>query len=286
MKNTSILLLSVLLASIPIRIFSQAEAVDVNLTSDGHKLNAQMYLPVSNKSLHTLVMLHGYPGGEGDPLGLGKALSNLGINVLVFNYQGTWSSEGRFSFESSMNDVSNALRFLKKEENINRFNVDTSKIVFGGYSFGGAMAFTEAIYNPGIKRIISIGGADESVFGNKMLSDDKFRSLLEAMLKTTEYPAGPVKVDVDSHNEYWLSNLDKFDQVKHAKSLIDRDILFIIGWDDTDVLPEEHMLPLYRKLRSLKAENVRIESFMTDHSFKNVREEMVHIIYRWIVDGE
>ena len=46
--------------------------------------------------------------------------------------------------------------------------------------------------------------------GNKMLSDTKFRSMFEDMLKTTEYPEGPVKVDMDSHNEHWLSNLDKF----------------------------------------------------------------------------
>ena len=101
--------LSVLLAGIPLRICSQTKVIDVNLISDGHKLNAHMYLSASNRTSHTLVMLHGYPGGEGDPLSLGKALSSLGINVLVFNYQGTMSSEGDFSFESSMHDVSNAL---------------------------------------------------------------------------------------------------------------------------------------------------------------------------------
>ena len=284
MKKVFILLFSISLAGMPLRIFSQTEVVDVNLISDGNILNAQIYLPDSINASHTLIMLHGYPGGEGDQLGLGKALSSYGINVLVFNYQGTWSSEGEFSFEASMNDVSNALRFLKENENIQRFNIDTSKIIVGGYSFGGAMALTEAIYNPGIKRIISIGGADESVFGNKMLSDARFRSMFEDMLRTTEYPEGPVKVDIDLHNEHWLSNLDKYDQVKHAKSLLNRDILFIFGWDDVDVIPEEHVLPLFRKLRSLNAENIRIESFMTDHSFRNIREEISQIIFKWIID--
>lgn len=280
-------MLSALLFFLPsIFLYSQTSKVAVDLISCANKLNAHIYFPESNHTNHTLIMLHGYPGGEGDPLGLGERLSTLGINVLVFNYQGTWSSEGEFSFESSMNDVSNALRFLKEEKNIQRFNVDTSKIIVGGYSFGGAMALTEAIYNPEIKRIISIGGADESVFGNKMLSDSKFRSMFEDMLKTTEYPEGPVKVDIDSYSEHWLSNLDKFDQVKHAKSLINRDILFIIGWDDENVIPEEHMLTLFRKLRSLDAKNIRVESFMTDHSFRNVREEMTHIIFKWIIDGE
>ena len=267
-------------------LYSQTNKIAIDLISGVYKLNAYIYFPESNHTKQTLIMLHGYPGGEGDPLGLGERLSSLGINVLVFNYQGTWSSEGEFSFESSMNDVSNALLFLKEEKNMQRFNVDTSKIIVGGYSFGGAIALTEAIYNPGIKRIISIGGADESVFGNKMLSDSGFRSMFEDMLRTTEYPEGPVKVDIDSLNEHWLSNLDKFDQVKHAKSLTDRDILFIIGWNDVNVIPEEHMLPLFRKLQSLGAENIRIESFMTDHSFRTVREEMTHIIFKWIIDDE
>jgi esterase/lipase len=267
-------------------LHSQTNKTAINLISSGNKLNAHMYLPDSNHTNYTLIMLHGYPGGEGDPLGLGKSLSALGVNVLVFNYQGTWSSEGDFSFESSMKDVSNAIRFLKEKKNMQRFNIDTSKIVVGGYSFGGAMALTEAISNPGIKRIISIGGADESVFGKKMLSNAQFRSMFEDMLKTTEYPEGPVKVDIDSYSEHWLSNLDKFDQVKHAESLIDRDILFIFGWDDLDVIPEEHVLPLYRKLRSLNAENIRIESFMTDHSFGNVRKEMTQVILKWMIDDD
>ena len=284
MKKVFILFVFSLLAGIPLSILSQTEVIDVNLVSDGNILNAQIYLPDSKKTSHTLIMLHGYPGGEGDPLGLGKALSRYGINVLVFNYQGTWSSEGEFSFEASMNDVSNALRFLKENENIQRFNIDTSKIIVGGYSFGGAMALTEAIYNPEIKRIISIGGADESVFGNKMLSDARFRSTFEDMLKKTEYPEGPVKVDIDIQSEHWLSNLDRYNQVKHAKSLLNRDILFIFGWDDLDVIPEEHVLPLFRKLQSLNAKNIRIESFMTDHSFRNVREEMTQVIFKWIID--
>jgi dipeptidyl aminopeptidase/acylaminoacyl peptidase len=284
MKKVFILFVFSLLAGIPLSILSQTEVIDVNLVSDGNILNAQIYLPDSKKTSHTVIMLHGYPGGEGDPLGLGKALSNLGINVLVFNYQGTWSSEGEFSFESSMNDVSSALSFLKENENIQRFNIDTSKIIVGGYSFGGAMALTEAIYNPEIKRIISIGGADESVFGNKMLSDARFRSTFEDMLKKTEYPEGPVKVDIDIQSEHWLSNLDRYNQVRHAESLMNRDILFIFGWDDLDVIPEEHVLPLFRKLQSLNAKNIRIESFMTDHSFRNVREEMTQVIFKWIID--
>jgi pimeloyl-ACP methyl ester carboxylesterase len=279
------ILITLLLFTPSYILYTQDARTEIDLISNGNKLNAHMYLPDSSYSGHTLIMLHGYPGGEGDPLGLGKGLSTMGINILVFNYQGTWSSDGEFSFESSMEDIGNAIRFLKTEENIQRFNIDTLKIVVGGYSFGGAMSMTEAIYNPEINRIISIGGSDQSVFGRKMLSDENFRMMLEGMLKTTEYPEGPVKVDIIAYIEHWLSNLDKFDQVKHAESLVNKDILFLVGWEDTDVYLEEHMLPLFRKLRSLHAENVQVNAFMADHSFKNVRKEMTNTIYEWIIKG-
>jgi dipeptidyl aminopeptidase/acylaminoacyl peptidase len=206
----------------------------------------------------------------------------LGINVLEFNFQGTWSSEGEFSFESSMEDIGASISFLKKEENIERFNIDTSNIIVAGYSYGGAMAITEAIYNPEIKRIISIAGADESVFGRKMLTDQNFRTMLEQMLKESEFPEGPVKCDTESYVKDWLSNLDKYDQVKHAKALLDRDILFIGGWKDYNVVLEEHILPLYRKLQELNSNKIQIHVFDTDHGFGGVREELAVSIEKWI----
>lgn len=282
MKKAFILTVYILLLATPQKVFPQTKVVYVNLISDGNKLNAHMYLPDSNYTSHTLIMLHGYPGGEGDPLGLGKALSSLGINVLVFNYQGTWSSEGTFSFENSMEDIGAAISFLKNKNNSDKFNIDTSNIIVAGYSFGGAMALTAAIYDPEIKRIISIAGADESVFGRKMLTDNSFRSMFEQMLKASESPEGPIKCETKSYTEVWLSNLDKYDQVRHANLLVERDILLVGGWQDYNVVLEEHILPLYRKLQELKSDKLHICVFDTDHGFGNVKNELTQTIETWI----
>lgn len=262
--------------------YSQTATVKIDLYSSGNKLNADFYQVSGEEKYPTLILLHGYPGGEGDQFGLGKKLSLLDINVLVFNFQGTWSSEGKFSFESSMEDIGAAIKFLNKKENIELFNIDTSNIIVAGYSFGGAMVLTAAIYNPEIKRIISIAGGDESVFGRKRLTDENYNNWFEQFLIESEYPNGPVKCDTKSYSKFWLSNLDKYDQVKHAESLKNRDILFLSGWKDKAVVLEEHILPLYRKLEELTSEKLQIKVFDTDHGFGNVREELGETIEKWI----
>lgn len=285
MKKCNLLIIFFLLFFQTDRVLSQIQPIRVDLSSNGYKLNAQIFHSVSEKPIPTFILMHGFPGGEGDPLGLGKKLSALGINVFVFNFRGMWSSEGEFSFENSMEDVGSAIDFLKMSENINKYNIDTTNIVVGGWSFGGAMALTAAIYNPEIRRIISIAGADESVFGRKMLANQSFHDMFKKMLKETEHPNGPIKVNIESSVKFWLSNLDKYDQVKHAELIKDRDILLISGLNDVNVVLEEHILPLYRKLRKLDSENIEMLVLNTDHSFKKVREELAEKIYYWIQNG-
>jgi pimeloyl-ACP methyl ester carboxylesterase len=284
--KTSNLLILLLIFFIQIdKASSQVQPIKVNFISDGYKLNAEMYHSAAEKPIPTLILMHGYPGGEGDPLGLGQKLSQLGINVFVFNYQGTWSSEGTFSFKSSVGDVHNALKFIKQKETVKNFNVDTTNIIVGGYSFGGAMALTAAMYNDEIKRIISIAGADESVLGRKWQTNPQFRNSLKSMLESTIFPQGGIRCEMDTVLGEWLGDLDYYDQVKHAENLKNDDILFLGGWDDPSCIVEEIIIPLYRRFRELNAENIKIRMFETDHSFSNVREELAVTIQNWIIDN-
>ena len=282
MKRIIKLVIVLMLGIVTSNAYSQITPVKIDLYSNDNKLNADFFKASGKDKYPTLILLHGLPGGEGDLFGLGKKLSPLGINVLVFNFRGTWSSEGVFSFDSSMEDIGAAICFLKNKENIENFNIDTSNIVVAGYSFGGAMALTGAIYNSEINRIISIAGADESVFGKRMLVDQDFRIMFEQMVKSLEYPDGPLKFDTEAHSKQFLSNLDRYDLVKNVEILKDRDILFLGGWKDTNIVLEEHILPLYRKLQELNAEYVKIQVFDTNHGFGNVREELGQTIEKWI----
>ena len=262
--------------------YSQIAPVKIDLYSNGNKLNADFYQAFGSDKYPTLILLHGMPGGEGDIFGLGKKLSSSGINVLIFNFQGTHSSQGTSSFENSMVDVGIASEFLQKKDNIERFNIDTSNIVVGGWSYGGAIALPDAIYNADIKRIISIAGADESVFARRFKSDPEYYKMFYQMMEGLIYPKGPIKSDIDSSFDNWITNLNQYDQVIHADSLKDRNILFLGGWRDKNVVLEEHILPLYRRLQELNAEYVKIQVFDTNHGFGNVREELKETIEKWI----
>jgi len=110
--------------------------------------------------------------------------------------------------------------------------------------------------------------------------------MFEKMLKETEYPKGPIKINLESYMKFWLSHLDQYDQVKHAEFLKNKDILLISGLNDNNVVLEEHILPLYRKIREFDTGQIEMIVFNTDHSFENVKEELSDKIFTWIMNKE
>lgn len=263
---------------------SQTIPVKIDLVSNGNKLNAFFYPSEKDNPSPAMILLHGYPGNENNPLGLAEGLHSSGINILVFNYQGTFSSEGIFNYENCMNDIEVALDFLKQKNNIRQFAIDTSRIVICGYSHGGSMVLTAAIHNPEIKNIISIAGTDQSVYIKKMASDPNYRIVFEQRIASAFIPKGPIKLDSISLHNYFntvIINVDDYDLVKNADRLKTRKILFIVGWLDDACLMEENVLPLYRQLKILKAENVNIKAFDTNHNFSNVKYKLINSIVEW-----
>ena len=83
-----------------------------------------------------------------------------------------------------------------------------------------------------------------------------------------------------------LSNLDKYDLIKHAGSFINRDILLLCGLNDNNVILEEHILPLYRNIRALNSNNIKMIVFDTDHYFVNVIEDLTDAISAWIMKND
>ena len=267
---------------------SQSLPLSIDLLSNGNILKAQVY-PANNGILSpAVILLHGFPGNNNSPFGLAETLQKSGITILVFNYQGTFDSEGLFNFDNCQNDIGVALSFLKQEGNIERFSIDTSRIVICGYSLGGAMALTTATHNTEIRNIISIaGGNDQAIYLNKMSLYPAYRAGFEQRIVSTYTPKGPIKGDSMYIHDYFdtiIPEADSYDLLKNAEKLKELKVLFLVGWQDNEIPMEEYILPIYRKLKSQNPEIVYIKAFNTDHTFSNVRDELANSIAEWVND--
>jgi fermentation-respiration switch protein FrsA (DUF1100 family) len=264
---------------------SQTIPVKIDLISNGHTLKAKFYPVGSKKPSPTVILLHGFPGNDNNPLGLAERLNNNEINVLVFNYQGTFESQGLFNLENCQNDIGIALDFLKQKNNIRQFAIDTSRIIICGYSLGGSMALTAAIHNSEIKNIISIAaGNDQAIYLKKMAADQAFRTIFEQRIAGLYGPKGPINGDSIYLHNYFdkiIPDVNNYDLVINADKLKNRDILFLAGWQDNTIPLEEYIIPVYRQLKNLGSENVSIKAFDTDHSFGNVMDELTNSIVDW-----
>ena len=261
-----------------------AQPPKIELYSKGSLLNAFFYSCATEQPAPVVVLLHGWPGNPVNPLELAPKICAGGVHVLVFNYRGTWGSEGFTSLKNSAEDVVEAVNFLKEKSTAEKYNIDTSRIVVAGYSYGGGAVLTAAMHFPGIDRIISIPGADMSAFIRTLDTDSSFRKNFEERLINGTGTSGFAKIEgkgpefIDS----MIQDVAWFDPVEYASVLKDKKILFIVGWDDNTSKMEVNAFPVYRKLRELNAPDVSIIAFQDDHSFIRSRDAVAKAIVEWV----
>jgi len=253
----------------------------VNFTSSGSIIRGYFFPTDLDSVIATVVFLQGFPGVEGDEL-ICESLTQVGVHVLTFNYRGTFQSQGYFSFTNVIDDIGAALRFIKGSDELRTYQIDPEKVILGGWSFGGAMVYAEAVLNPEVRRIFSISGRDFGKEARKIASDGEYASQVAQNLESLRVPNGPLKFREDMIPNL-IENQDCFDYQKQASQLKDRDILLIGGWDD-DLSPiEEHTLPFYRSLVKNDPGKVRIEAVQDGHEFSNSKNEIVQIILGWLM---
>ena len=227
--------------------------------------------------------MHGWPGNPVNPLELAPKICAGGVHVLVFNYRGTWGSEGFTSLKNSAEDVAEVVNFIKEKSTADKYGIDTSRIVVAGYSYGGGAMLVAAMHFPGIDRMISIAGLDMSAF-IRTLSDPQIRKNFEERLANGTKPGSFARIE--GNPTEFLNSLSQsaayFDPVENASVLKDKKILLIVGWDDTADKMEMNALPLYRKLRELNAPDLSIVAFQDDHSFARSRDGVAQTIVEWV----
>jgi len=230
----------------------------------------------------TAILLQGGAGNTEDVLGLGQQFASNGYNALTFNYSGTQKSGGLSSFANSQLDIAAAYRFLEESEGL---SVDKSRLILGGYSYGGGMALSYAASHSEVTAVFSVAGTDHGEAMREYIRNADFRSMADAMFDELAGPDSPWRhAPGATPREIAEQHLDvdAYDLQLAAPRLADRHLLLIGGWDDVYVTVENHLLPLYRALQSEGARHVSIVAFQDGHGFDNVRDELADVILRWM----
>lgn len=257
--------------------------VSIEFLSSGARVQGKFFPASDGKPLCTVVLVPGWPGNPRDVLGLGQRLSTQGINVVMFNPRGLHKSEGTASFDNTLADIGAAIQWLTSPATQERFLVDTSKLVLGGHSHGGALSMTYAAWNSSVRSVISIAGGDQAELIRQYQRDSFFAAMLDTVLARTIAPRGPARFDYKASIRELIENEAKHDQRKNAVRLADRSILLFGGWEDRQTTIEQTMLPIYRALRKAGANDVTFIVYHTDHGFTQVTDTLAYDIRVWLV---
>jgi dipeptidyl aminopeptidase/acylaminoacyl peptidase len=281
--------LSVLLMFSTFLSFAQNLATtpaDITIDRNGVLLKGKFHVAEGTGFLPTVLLLQGFPGNETDVIGLGRILAQSGINTLTFNYSGTFKSQGNTSLDSSLLDIKAAFDFLKNDENIKKYKVDTASIILGGWSYGGGMALTYAIRHPEIRTVFTIAGVDWGEYYTEYLRNPEFKKITDGNMAKMASMADVARFEKGAMpDEITKDGIIRLDSAyflrKSAPPLATKDILIICGWDDT-MATVEFILPIYRALKKEKAQKVQITAFQDGHSFGRSRAELAQAILKWI----
>jgi dienelactone hydrolase len=254
----------------------------VTFKSKGAAVHAMFYRAPETEPSPTVILCQGFPGNNADVLGLGGILMKEGFNALVFNYRGTWGSEGRFTNANSLEDVIAAVRYARSTAAVEEFNIDPSSIALAGYSYGGGMALLGSLSDPAIRRIVAIAGGNLGEAARMIQHDAELRRALEEDMDHDISVSGFKAQSAKEFSAEILADGDKYDLVQHAQPLSRKDILIIAGWRDQMADIEHHILPFIRALQKHKARQVQMEIFDTDHSFMKVRSQLADRIVTWL----
>lgn len=268
----------------PHAIYSQTTRCDtIVFESNAHELHGYFFKSLRETKSPTVLFLQGLPGEIGDELELGKHLSPAGINFFTFNYSGIFGSGGKHSLANTLKDIDSTLAFLTSDRMVKEYQIDTSAIILGGYSFGGGMALTYLQHHPSLPRVFSIAGTDHGQFAHEVTTDSTYmKTMVNYFDKYLKAPSGPIRFVHENPIDELLENPGFYHVKLLAAKLFGVDVLLIGALDDRNVTMENHLLPLYRELKKNNGQEISFRIYQTNHSFRNVLSELSQDIIQWV----
>ena len=203
--------------------FPELTAEDVTVeTSTEARLTARFF---AGDKRATIVLTHGYGGGQDELLPVADMLHHKGYTVFTYDLRGCGDSSGEITFGArEQDDLISVIDYLA-----NRPDVDASRIGALGFSMGGATTLLAAGRDPRIKAVVADSAwktakswLRPSLGAVFLHPRDRFSALALSFAE--------VRTGID---------LDDLRPVDAMRSLSRRPVLLIHGSEDDVVLPED-----------------------------------------------
>lgn len=239
----------------------------------GEKMSACLFRPQGRGPHPTVLLLHGYPGDENN-YDLAHAYQRAGYTVVVFHYRGTWGSEGRFSLNHVLEDVEDALRFLRRNSGEKPYGFDAQRLVLTGHSMGGFAALQTAARDGGLLGVAAIAAFDFSLAASVPEIRAAARGEFGDCLPIKTVGLDDLMGEIDRNASVW-----SFPAL--AKSLSALPVLLVSASRDVISVPEYHFQPLYSTLRGLHAKGLSAVSFRDGHCLSANRIGLARTLLSW-----
>lgn len=243
------------------------------LTVPGHGADkdAVFYLAAGGGPHGAVLLLHGLPGYEQNA-DLAQSIRRAGWNVLIFHYRGSWGTAGTFSQSSAIEDVADAVSFLRDSASAAKYRIDSQRIVVIGHSFGGFLAGYAGSHDPGIAAVGMIAAVNLGRINAAPKQRDARLKRWEAQMHPLHGTSAPeLFAEAEKHAHDW-------DYVGWADSLRTRPVLLVEA-DDQNL---GDMKALAAALRAKSTVDLTEKALATDHSFSDHRIAMQTIVVDWL----
>jgi uncharacterized protein len=248
---------------------------ELSFQSHGSRLNGFFYLAQGGSPHPTVILLHGFPGNERN-LDLAQSLRRAGMNVLYYDYRGSWGSAGTFSFAHTLEDVAAAMEFVRSDSSVKAFRVDPARITLLGHSMGGWLALMSAAADSSIACSVALDFWNVGEDGREMSSNRKADSTATAYIQSVSGAGAPLSADglalaaeIKAHGNEW-------DPARSAALLRARPLLLI-----STTANQSHQR-LTAAVSKGSTSRLTALQWKTDHSFSDRRIRLAHTIVEWL----
>ncbi len=255
---------------------------ELSFESGGSKLNGLMYVANGPGPHPTVIILHGYPGNERN-LDLAQAMRRAGMNVLYFDYRGTWGSGGEFSIAHALEDVAKAVERARSQEWALAYRADPGRVALVGHSLGGFFGAITTAEDDRIACFAFLAGADLGWMGLQARQDASALAGLESIFgQNMDAEGGPVHGDAQRVTSQIVSHAEMWSVPSRAADLATRPLLVVAAARDEVTPKTDHHDRLIAALREADAKRLMEVVLDDDHVFSAHRIGLAMRLVDWL----